>query len=323
MVADEPRAEFSVRPEEAGMRLDRWLATRFPELSRTRLKTLVETGHVTVGGQARKAAYRVRAEERVSVEFVSREPQRLVPEPVPLSIVYEDADLLVVDKPAGMVVHPGAGHASGTLAAAALAHAPSVAGVGGQGRPGIVHRLDKGTSGLLVVAKRPQAYEALVRQFAARRVSRRYLALVHGEVKPSRGVIEAPIGRHPRDRTRMAIRPKGGGKAALTSYTVLERFPGFSYLEARLGTGRTHQIRVHLASLGHPVVGDATYRRRSTPRIRDPILSALVDGLAGVALHAATLGFSHPVTGKPLEFASALPDRISLLLSHLRNTRNT
>jgi len=321
-VADEDRAELSVRPEEAGTRLDRWLAARFPELSRTRLQALVETGKVTVAGQPRRAAYRVRAGERVAVEIALPEPQRLAPEPVPLSIVYEDADLLVVDKPAGMVVHPGAGHASGTLAAALLAHAPSVAGVGGQGRPGIVHRLDKGTSGLLVVAKSPRAYEALVRQLAARRVSRRYLALVHGEVKPSRGVIEAPIGRHPRDRTRMAIRPEGEGKAALTSYTVLERFAGVSYLEAKLGTGRTHQIRVHLASLGHPVLGDATYRGRSTPRIRDPILSGLVDGLAGVALHAAALSFFHPVTGQPLDFASPLPDRISRLLSHLRNRRS-
>ncbi|MBI4608937.1 MAG: RluA family pseudouridine synthase [Candidatus Rokubacteria bacterium] len=320
-MAGEPPTEFSVGPEEAGLRLDRLLVARLPELSRTRLQSLVASGRVIVAGEPRKAAYRVRPGERVSVTVPPPELERLVPEAVPLSIVYEDEHLLVVDKPAGMVVHPGAGHTSGTLAAALLAHAPSLAGVGGPGRPGIVHRLDKGTSGLLVVAKRPRAYTALVKQFAARRVSRCYLALVHGELTPSRGVIEAPIGRHPRDRTRMAIRPAGEGKAALTHYTVIERFPGFTYLEARLGTGRTHQIRVHLASLGHPVVGDDTYGRRAMPRIRDPILSALVNGLSGVALHAATLGLVHPVSGQPLDFTSPLPDRIARLLSHLRNRR--
>jgi len=320
-VTDEPRREFSVEPEAAGLRLDRWLAARLPELSRTRLQALVEAGRVTVAGQPRKASYRLRAGEQVSVEPAPPPPQTLAPEQIPLSIVFEDDSLLVVDKPAGMVVHPGAGHASGTLAAALLAHTPAVAGVGGPGRPGIVHRLDKGTSGLLVVAKRADVYEALVRQFAARSVSRRYLALVHGQVKPPRGVIGAPIGRHPRHRVRMAVRPAGQGKAAITHFAVLERFSGFTYLEARLGTGRTHQIRVHLASLGHPLVGDETYRRRSTPRIQDPRLASLVEDLAGVALHAATLSFAHPATGQKLEFTSPLPERIVRLLSHLRSTR--
>jgi 23S rRNA pseudouridine1911/1915/1917 synthase len=319
-VTDDRQLEIFVAPEEAGLRLDRWLAQRLPELSRTRLKSLVEARQVTVAGQPRKAAYRLRAGERVSVTLPPPAPESLAPERIPLSVVHEDEDLLVVDKPAGMVVHPGAGHRTGTLAAAVLAHAPSVAGVGGPGRPGIVHRLDKGTSGLLVIAKRARAYASLVKQFAARSVSRRYLALVHGKVKGPRGVIEAPIGRHPRNRVRMAVRPAGQGKTARTQFAVLERFPGFTFLEATLGTGRTHQIRVHLAFLGHPVVGDETYRHRSTPRIEDPILRALVNGLNGVALHAQSLGFVHPATGERIEFASALPERIARLLSHLCNT---
>lgn len=318
---DTASAELSVRPEEAGLRLDRWLASRLPQLSRTRLQTLVEAGRVTVAGQPRKAAYRLRAGEQVSVTLTPQKPEALAPERIPLSIVFEDEYLLVVDKPAGMVVHPGAGHSSGTLAAALLAHAPSVAGVGGPRRPGIVHRLDKGSSGLLVVAKHARAYEALVGQFAARRVSRRYVAIVHGTLRRPAGIIEAPIGRRPRDRVRMAVRPVGQGKAAITRFTVLDRFPGFTYLEARLETGRTHQIRVHLAFLGHPVVGDETYRRRSTPRIQGPQLTALVQGLNGIALHAQDLGFVHPVTGERLEFTSPLPERMASLLSHLRNTR--
>ncbi len=316
-----PRREFVVASGEAGLRLDRWLAGRLPDLSRTRLQTLVEARRVIVAGQPRKAAYRLRAGERVSLEIQAPVPEPLAPEKIPLAIVYEDEHLLVVDKPAGMVIYPGAGHASGTLAQAVLAHAPSVAGVGGAGRPGIVHRLDKGTSGLLVVAKRVQAYETLVKQFAARNASRRYLALVHGAVEEPRGVIEVPIGRHPRNRIRMAVTPAGQGKTAITHFAVLERFRNFTYLEARLGTGRTHQIRVHLAFLGHPVVGDETYRRRSTPRIQDPELAALVAELEGVALHAATLGVTHPATGERLEFSSPLPERMARLLTHLPGTR--
>jgi 23S rRNA pseudouridine1911/1915/1917 synthase len=307
-----------VEAHAAGVRLDRWLAERFPDLSRTRLQALVQEGHVSVDGARRKASYRLREGERVLVTIPPPPRAALVPEPIALAVVFEDDHVLVVDKPAGMVVHPGAGRSSGTLVHALLAHAPSLAWVGGPDRPGIVHRLDKGTSGLLVVAKSSVAYQSLTRQLSSRTVSRRYLALVHGRIRQSEGRIEAPIGRHPYDRVRMAVRPGGQGKAAITHFRVLERFSEFTYLEARLETGRTHQIRVHLASAGNPLVGDETYRRRATPPVRDPVLSELMKALEGPALHAATLGFVHPVSGEALEFHSPLPGRIERLLQRLR-----
>ncbi|MBI4637782.1 MAG: RluA family pseudouridine synthase [Candidatus Rokubacteria bacterium] len=295
----------------AGTRLDRWLAARVPDLSRARLRTLIDAGHVRVDGKGRKAAHRLHGGEVVEVEIPPPAPERLEPERLALSIIHEDGHVLVVDKPAGLVVHPGAGHRRGTLVAGVLAHAPEIAGVGGPGRPGVVHRLDKGTSGLLVIAKTPLAYESLTAQLAARTVTRRYLAVVHGRVRLAEGVIDAPIGRHPVDRVRMAVRPPTRGKRAVTRYRVLERFPGFTHLELRLETGRTHQIRVHLASLGHPVVGDTVYGPRS---------SALHPGaLEGHALHAATLGFAHPATRERVEFGSPLPQRMERLLSRLRD----
>jgi len=302
-----------VAAADAGCRLDRWLADRRPELSRAKLQTLIQTGRVTVGGVIRKPSYRLRGGEDVVVEVPPPEPQELAPEALPLEVVYEDAAVLVVNKPAGMVVHPGAGQATGTLAAAVLAHAPETAGVGGQRRPGIVHRLDKGTSGLLVVAKTRLAYDSLTSQLAARTVSRRYLAVVHGKVSRAEGVIDAPIGRHPHDRVRMAVRPAGLGKRAVTRYRVLERFPraDATYLEARLETGRTHQIRVHLAAQGHPVMGDETYRPGSVKR--------LDFDLDGLALHAAALQFVHPVSGARVTLSVPLPQRMERLLSHLRS----
>jgi 23S rRNA pseudouridine1911/1915/1917 synthase len=299
-----------VAPAAAGARLDRWLADTVPDLSRARLQALIDAGRVRVDGAVRKAAYRVHGGEAVEVEVPPPAPETLEPESIALRVVHEDEHLLVVDKPAGMVVHPGAGHARGTLVAAVLAHAPATAGVGGPRRPGVVHRLDKGTSGLLVIAKTPTAYASLTAQLTARRVTRRYLAVVHGRVGLAQGVVDAPIGRDPRHRQRMAIRPVGKGKRAVTRYRVLERFPQFTYVELRLETGRTHQIRVHLSSLGHPVAGDETYGRSRTRR------PAAFEGLA---LHAAELGFLHPTTQERMEFSAALPARIEQLLSQLRN----
>jgi 23S rRNA pseudouridine1911/1915/1917 synthase len=295
---------------DAGTRLDRWLAAHVADLSRARLQALIESGCVLVDGGVPKASRKLSGGEEIQLEIPAPAPETLAPEPIELAVVYEDDDVLVVDKPVGMVVHPGAGHATGTLAAAVLAHAPGTSGVGGPRRPGIVHRLDKDTSGLLVLAKTPRAYDALTAQLVARTVTRRYRAIVHGRVKAPEGVVDAPIGRHPRDRLRMAVVP--GGKRAVTRYTVLERFSRFTDLEVRLETGRTHQIRVHLASLGHPVAGDELYGGRSG---RAP----LPVPFTGLALHAAHLAFEHPANGRRVEFASPLPTRMGRLLSHLRD----
>jgi len=300
---------LTVEPASAGVRLDRWLSERLTDLSRARLQALIRGGLVRIDGATSKAAHRLRGGERIEIEVPPAVEETLVPEVVPLSIVYEDDHVLVVDKPAGMVVHPGAGRSQGTLAAAILAHAPTIAGVGGPRRPGIVHRLDKDTSGLLVVAKTQLAYDDLVAQLAARTVTRRYVAVVHGRVRAAEGIVDAAIGRHPTDRVKMAIRPAGRGKRAVTRYRVLERFADFTFLEARLETGRTHQIRVHLASLGHPVVGDSVYGK---PRARSPI------PIDGYALHAAALAFVHPVFRKAIECTAPIPERIERLVSHLR-----
>jgi 23S rRNA pseudouridine1911/1915/1917 synthase len=300
---------LTVEPESAGTRLDRWLSDRLTALSRARLQALIRGGLVRVDGAALKAAHRLRGGERVEVEVPPLAEEDLVPEPTTLSILHEDDHVLVVDKPAGMVVHPGAGRQRGTLAAAILAHAPTTAGVGGPRRPGIVHRLDKDTSGLLVVAKTAQAYDALVEQLAARTVTRRYLAVVHGRVRGTEGVVDVPIGRHPRDRVKMAVRPDGRGRRAISRYRVLERFEEFTLLEVRLETGRTHQIRVHLASLGHPVVGDLVYGKARSPV---PV--------HGYALHAAALAFVHPAFRKVIECSAPVPARIERLLSHLRGS---
>ena len=305
----------TARAEEAGARLDRWLSVRLPGLSRMRIQSLVEDGRVLVGGRRPKPAYRLKPGDEVSVDVPPPEPDGLEPETISLTIVFEDAHVLVVDKPAGMVTHPGAGQRTGTLAAAALAHAPGIAGVGGPRRPGIVHRLDKGTSGLIALAKTQAAYDSLTAQLAARTVSRRYLALVHGRVPRDSGVIDAAIGRDPRSRVRMAVAREGRGKRAVTRFRVLERLGEHTYVECRLDTGRTHQIRVHLASLGFPLAGDETYggRQRETDWPR-----AVVAGLGGVALHAAGLAFAHPATGARVELSSPLPHRIGSLLSYLR-----
>jgi 23S rRNA pseudouridine1911/1915/1917 synthase len=316
------RRTFRVGAEEAGRRLDRFLPRHVPELSRTRLQALIGAGRVRVDGQTAKASARLRAGAAVSLEVPPPQPLALVPESRPLDLVYEDTALLVVNKPAGLVVHPGPGHPTGTLVHALLAHCgPALSGIGGIRRPGIVHRLDRGTSGLLVVAKTDSAHAALSRQLKARTVERRYLALVHGAVTRAEGVVTEPIGRHPRDRLRMAVRPAGSGRVAETRYRVRARYAApvpMTLLDLELGTGRTHQIRVHLAHLGYPVVGDRTYRRGGG---EPPPMVSRVAALGGQALHAGVLGFTHPETGRALSFTVPPPPAFAALLEWLAGFR--
>ncbi len=293
-----------------GQRLDVFLAARLPQLSRARLQALIASGHVTIAppgavGARVRAAQQVRVGDRITVEIPPSSPPTLEPEPIPLAIVYEDDDLLVIDKPAGLTVHPGAGRQTGTLVHAVLAHCPDLPGIGGERRPGIVHRLDKDTSGLLVVAKTDQALASLQAQMQSRRARRDYLALVHGRVARAQGTVDAPIGRDPRHRTRMAI--VASGRQAVTHYRIAERFADATLLEVSLGTGRTHQIRVHCASLGHPVVGDPVYGRRPNPW-----------GLRRQALHACRLTLLHPVTGAEMVFTAPPPADIETALAMLK-----
>jgi 23S rRNA pseudouridine1911/1915/1917 synthase len=301
---------------EAGSRLDRWLAGRLPDVSRSKIRQAVDAGLVRVNGRRLKAGHRLKAGERVEARIPEPPPEAMTPEPIALTVVFEDDQVLVVDKPAGMVTHPGAGQRTGTLAAAALARAPEMAGVGGPGRPGVVHRLDKGTSGLIVLARTAGAYERLTAELARRGVGRRYLCLVHGRLRRAEGTIDAPIGRDPGSRTRMAVVAPGRGKRAVTRFRVLERFAGATLVECRLETGRTHQIRVHLASLGHPLLGDEAYGRRHARDDRG--LGELIATLGGVALHAAGLAFTHPTSGARLDLSSPLPPRIERILAYLR-----
>ena len=307
--------DVRLTPAHAGWRLDRALADAVPTLSRERLKTLIRSGAIEAGGVAtRDPALKVRGDEQFRVAVPEPEPAHNLPQDIPLRVVFEDEHLLVVDKPAGLVVHPAAGNRDGTLVNALLHHCGgSLSGIGGVARPGIVHRIDKDTSGLLVVAKTDVAHEGLAKQFAAHSIERRYLAIVAGVPKVAQGRIDAPLARSSTNRKKIAIVETGRGKRAVTHWRRLSALRDAALLECRLETGRTHQVRVHMASIGHPLLGDPVYGHAG--KTHRKLLNDI--GFHRQALHASELGFIHPVTEHRLSFASAMPADMQELFNAL------
>lgn len=305
-----PRREISAGPDAAGLRLDKYLAEQLPDLTRSQVQRLIAEGMVAVDGRTVDAgSLRLRPGQAITLDLPDPIPHTLVPEDSPLDVIYEDRDLVVVAKPAGLVVHPAPGHARGTLANMVIGRWQGPDGEQTL-RPGIVHRLDKDTSGLMVVAKNPSAQANLAAQIERREVVKQYLALLHGRLSPERGTIEGPIGRDPRDRKRMAV--VEGGRPARTHYRVLEELRGFTLVEVTLETGRTHQIRVHFASIGFPVAGDAVYGPRMEPPAH----------LSRQFLHACKLGFRLPATGEFVCFEAPLPPDLTAALDALRRRAN-
>ncbi len=297
--------ELSVSGE--GGRLDKYLSTRLPDLTRSYVVKLLKEGCVTVNGGTVRSSYQVKAGDRICVEIPEAVEPEILPQKLELDILYEDADILLVNKPKGMVVHPAAGHDSGTLVNGLMDHCKgNLSGINGVLRPGIVHRIDRDTTGVLVVCKNDRAHNHVAEQLKVHSITRRYYAIVHGVVREENGTVHAPIGRHATDRKRMAVNQKNG-KDAVTHYRVLKRFRRFTYLECRLETGRTHQIRVHMASIGHPILGDPVYGPAKCP----------FPGLAGQTLHAGILGIIHPRTGEYMEFQAPLPEYFQSLLKKL------
>lgn len=310
-----------VGPEHAGTRLDAFLASQIEGWSRARLQKLIDSEDVLVNGKPAKPSSKLRGGDEIEIELTTAPAAGFAPENIPLAVVYEDDTLLVVNKPAGLVVHPAAGNPSGTLANALAYHFQQLPDRGSGLRPGIVHRLDRDTSGLMVVAKTEAALDHLSDQFRERTVFKSYIALVHGRVSPAAGEIDQPIARDPSNRIRMAV--VRGGRSALTLYRVRRSFERFTLLDVELKTGRTHQIRVHLAWLKHPVVGDETYGGGRDNTIQNPQLRARVRKLERHFLHAEKLAFAHPVTGATLKFESSLPDELTSLLQQLEDTMKT
>ncbi len=307
------------------MRLDKYLAGQLAGLTRSQLQQLVAAGEITVNGRPTKASHPVSPGEVIQINIPPKPPSDLVPQEIPLRIVYEDAHLIVIDKPAGLVVHPAYGHADGTLANAVLYHFKEVSKLGGSARPGIVHRLDKDTSGLLVVARDDRTHAALAAQFKEKSTQREYLAVVWGTPTPGRGSIESFLTRSSKDRRKVTVSQERG-KWAVTHYEVIERFARHSLLRLRLETGRTHQIRVHLSHRGHPVFGDPAYHGRTSQlsglnQADTRFIAALLAQFPRQALHAHTLGFVHPMTGETIFLQSELPADMQTLLQELRRHR--
>ena len=300
------QVNIAVSEEQTSERLDKFLSTTEPEWSRTQVQQWVKDGLIEVNGKQVKANYKVQAGDQIKVEIPDPEALDVEAEPMDLDIYYEDADVLVVNKPRGMVVHPAPGHVSGTLVNGLMAHCKDLSGINGVMRPGIVHRIDKDTSGLLMVAKNDMAHESLVNQLVAKTVTRKYTAVVHGIIQHDTGTIDAPIGRDKKDRQSMSV-TKENAKQAVTHFDVIERFKDFTVVECRLETGRTHQIRVHMKYIGYPLAGDPKYGPRKT-----------VD-FNGQLLHAGVLGFDHPRTGEYIEFTAPIPADMQAFIDSLRN----
>ncbi|MDO8682655.1 MAG: RluA family pseudouridine synthase [Armatimonadota bacterium] len=324
----EKQTEFIVE-EGSEARLDVFLTARMADLSRAQIQRLIEGGYIAVDGQPRKANYKLRVGETVKVSVPPPQPTEIAAEEIPLDVVYEDGDILVVNKPKGMTTHPAPGSPAGTLVNAILAHCKDLSGVGGVQRPGIVHRLDKDTSGLIVVAKNDQSHLSLQKQISDRTAGRHYLALVWGNVPFEKAVVDAPIGRHPVHRQRMAVIQETvpgapSARKAVTEFHVVERLQGMTLLEAKLLTGRTHQVRVHCSFMGHPVVGDPVYNAPKHPippnlgKLEQAELHALLSDLHGQALHAARLSFTHPKTGEEMDFEAPAPESMKRIIEWMK-----
>ena len=299
--------EYIVEAEGAGQRIDRFLSGEDTGLSRSALQGLVAEGLVLCNGKAPAKSLKLKAGDIILLEIPDAKPIEAVPQEIPLDIIYEDAHLLVVNKPKGMVVHPAPGNPDGTLVNALLWHCKgSLSGIGGEIRPGIVHRIDMDTTGVIIACKNDMAHNSIAAQLKEHSITRRYQAIVHGVLKDDAGTVEGPIGRHPTDRKKMSIN-YNNGKSAVTHYKVLKRFRQYTHVECRLETGRTHQIRVHMASIGHPLLGDLVYGPGKCP----------IPGLQGQTLHAGVLGFIHPRTGEYMEFTAPLPEYFAKLLNTL------
>jgi 23S rRNA pseudouridine1911/1915/1917 synthase len=308
---------FVVGNADAGMRLDTYLSQRVVELTRSQIKKLVQEQGILVNHLPSKPATRLRKGDVITGSIPPPRRLDVIPQDIPLDILYEDPWIIVINKPVGMVVHPGAGIDSGTLVNALLFHCRDLSQINGIIRPGIVHRLDKNTSGVMVVAKNARAHDHLSAQFKARRVRKRYIALIHGEMKQSEGIIEAPLGRHPRERKRISIHTRTP-RSAITQWRVMKRFKGFSLLEVIPKTGRTHQIRAHLSSRGHPILGDPEYcKARWVEGIRDPGVREGIGALKRQALHSERLGFIHPRSGEFVEFSAPLPRDMAEIIQFL------
>ncbi|MBQ2902156.1 MAG: RluA family pseudouridine synthase [Agathobacter sp.] len=299
---------FEVMEEQEGERLDKFLSIIYPDTSRSFFQKLIKDGGILVNDKVEKSSYRMSFEDVVTIHFPDAAETSIEPEDIPLDILYEDDDLLIVNKPKGMVVHPSAGHFTGTLVNAIMFHCKdSLSGINGEIRPGIVHRIDMDTTGSLIVCKNDISHVNIAEQIKVHSVNRIYEGIVHGNVKDDEGTIEGPIGRHPVERKKMAINERNG-KPAITHYKVLERFGNYTYMQFKLETGRTHQIRVHMSSIGHPLLGDGLYSSGKSA----------FKNLSGQTLHAKTIGFIHPTTQEYMEFHAPLPEYFEKLLSQLK-----